>query len=122
MKRVRIVPFLMAISFLGALAPVGIAQSAAGEGSSSRNVAAPFSSTTHTHVDLAYVRPTEKIKIRNYLFDAFGSRPMVSGWDRISVSPWPPRRRAMLWRKRFAKTRCITAASAEGSLGGWSMR
>jgi hypothetical protein len=77
MKRVRIVPFLMAISFLGALAPVGIGQSAAGEGSSSRNVAAPFSSTTHTHVDLAYVRPTEKIKIRNYLFDAFGPYPIA---------------------------------------------
>jgi hypothetical protein len=77
MKRVRIVPFLMAISLLGALAPIGRGQSAAGEGSSSNNIASPFSSTTHPHIQLTYVRPTEKAKIRNYLFDTFGPYPIA---------------------------------------------
>ena len=48
-----------------------------GEGSSSNNVAAPFSGTTHAELKLTYVRPTEKIKIRNYLFDAFGPYPIA---------------------------------------------
>jgi hypothetical protein len=77
MKKVRIVSFLMAISFLGALAPAGSGQSAAGEGSSSGNVASPFSSTTPADLNLNYVRPTEKIKIRNYMFDSFGPYPIA---------------------------------------------
>jgi hypothetical protein len=77
MKRVRIVPFLMAISLLGALAPIGRGQSAAGEGSSSNNIASPFSSTSHVHIQLTYVRPTEKAKIRNYLFDTLGPYPIA---------------------------------------------
>lgn len=77
MKRLLVVPFLMAITSLGTLASLTKAQSAVGEGSSSNNVAAPFSSSTHAHLDLTYVRPTEKIKIRNYLFDTLGPYPIA---------------------------------------------
>jgi hypothetical protein len=78
MKRQRVVPFLIAITCLGALAPMCMAQSAAGEGSSSSNVASSFSSSTpHAHLNLTYAKPTEKTKIRNYIFDAFGPYPVA---------------------------------------------
>jgi hypothetical protein len=77
MKRMRVVPFLIASTCLGALAPIGNAQSSAGEGSSSSNVASHFSSPTPARLDLTYNRPTEKTKLRNYLFDAFGPYPIA---------------------------------------------
>jgi hypothetical protein len=77
MKRLRVVPFLIAITCLGTEAAPARAQAAAGEGSSSVNFATRFSETTHAELNLTYVRPTEKIKIRNYMFDAFGPYPIV---------------------------------------------
>jgi hypothetical protein len=77
-KRMRVVPFLIAITWLGALVPAVRAQSAVGAGSSSSNAGSPFSSSTsHASLDLNYNRPTEKTKIRNYLFDAFGPYPIA---------------------------------------------
>jgi hypothetical protein len=77
MKSQRVLPVLIAITSLGMLASSARAQSAAGEGSSSDNVATRFSGTTHAELKLTYVRPTEKVKIRNYLFDAFGPYPIA---------------------------------------------
>jgi hypothetical protein len=77
MKKLRVAYLFVAVTCLGTHASLTKAQSAAGEGSSSNNVAAPFSSTTHAYLNLNYVRPTEKIKIRNYLFDAFGPYPIA---------------------------------------------
>jgi hypothetical protein len=77
MERVRVAPLLIAITCLGTLGPVGKAQSAAGAGSSFNTAAQPLSSTTHAPLDLIYTRPTEKTKIRNYLFDAFGPYPVA---------------------------------------------
>jgi hypothetical protein len=77
MKSLRVVPLLIAITSLGMLASSARAQAAAGEGSSSDNVATRFSGTTYAQPKLTYVRPTEKIKVRNYLFDAFGPYPIA---------------------------------------------
>jgi len=77
MKRMRVVPFLIASTCLGALAPIGKAQSSAGAGSSSSNVASHFSRSTTARLDLTYNRPSEKTKLRNYLFDAFGPHPIA---------------------------------------------
>ena len=77
MKQARVLSILVAISCLGILAPPGIAQSAAGEGSSANNAASHFSCPTHVRLDLTYNRPTEKTKIRNYFFDAFGPYPVA---------------------------------------------
>ena len=77
MKRIRVIPFLMAVSLAGALAPRGTAQAAAGEGSGSSNIVSPISSSSHTRVDLTYTRPTERTKIHNYFFDAFGPYPIA---------------------------------------------
>jgi hypothetical protein len=76
MKRMRAVPFLVGMTYLGTLAPAGTAQTA-GAGSSSNTAASAFSSTTHAPLGLTYQRPTERTKIRNYLFDAFGPYPVA---------------------------------------------
>jgi hypothetical protein len=79
MKRFRAVPLLMAMTTLGALAPVGKAQSAVDVGSSSSSAASPSPSTTKPQLDLtlAYRPPTERTKLHNYLFDTFGPYPMA---------------------------------------------
>ena len=75
-KKSRIVPLLIAITGLGALAPSGRAQSAIGAGSSSSNIVSP-SANAQTEFNLTYNRPTERTKIHNYLFDSFGPYPVV---------------------------------------------
>ena len=77
MKRMRVMSFLIANMYLGAHASAGKAQSAAGEGSSSSHVTSHFSNSRPAHLDLSYKRPTEKTKIRNYFFDAFGPYPVA---------------------------------------------
>ncbi len=77
MKRFRVVPLLIAIAGLATLAPVARAQSAAVVESSSSNTVLPSPSTTHPQLDLSYRRPTERMKLRNYLFDTFGPYPVV---------------------------------------------
>jgi hypothetical protein len=75
MKWIRIVSFLIGVSFVGALASGSKAQSAdAAVYSASK--ATPSSGSTRPHPDLAYVRPTEKMKLRTYFFDAFGPYPI----------------------------------------------
>jgi hypothetical protein len=83
MKRFRVVFLLIAIASLGAIAPVGKAQSAVGAGTSSGNGESSSASTnsrshgTHTKLDLTYRRPTDKTKLKNYFFDTFGPYPIV---------------------------------------------
>jgi hypothetical protein len=77
MKRMRVVPFLVGITCMGTLVPVGNTQSAVGAGSSSNTASLALSSTTHAPLELTYRRPTEKTKIRNYFFDAFGPYPIA---------------------------------------------
>src|ERR1039458_10518258 len=43
----------------------------------SENPTGTGASTTAPHVDLVYVRPTQRIMARNYAFDAFGPYPIV---------------------------------------------
>jgi hypothetical protein len=74
MNRVRVVPFLIAAVYLAAHVPHGTAQSPAGAGSSS-DVGSRFSGSEHASLDLTYMRPTEKTKLHNYFFDAFGPYP-----------------------------------------------
>jgi hypothetical protein len=76
MKRTRVVPFLIAAIYLAGLAPRGRAQSPAGAGSSS-SAGSALSGTADARLDLTYYRPTEKTKIRNYFFDAFGPYPVA---------------------------------------------
>ena len=77
MKRFRVVALLIAIAGRGALASVAKAQSAAGAGSSSSSAVSPSPSTAQPRVGVTYTRPTEKTKLRNYVFDAFGPYPIL---------------------------------------------
>jgi hypothetical protein len=77
MKGMRVARFLVGMTCLGTLVPAGTAQSAAGAGSSLDTAAVPFSGASLAPLDLTYARPTEKTKIRNYFFDAFGPYPVA---------------------------------------------
>ncbi|MGA8102381.1 MAG: hypothetical protein WB869_09525 [Candidatus Acidiferrales bacterium] len=77
MKSSRIVLLLAVVMSWAALAPVVKAQSAADAGSSSSDGFSPVS-PIHPQLDLMYRRPSEKIKLRNYFFDAFGPYPIVA--------------------------------------------
>jgi len=84
MKMFRVVPLLIAITALGALAPAGKAQLATGAGLSSSKAALPSSDTplqspgkTQGQLYLTYTRPSEKAKLHSYLFDAFGPYPIA---------------------------------------------
>ena len=70
---------LLAIAGLTVLPPLAMAQSLADAGDSSTAAVLPSHRTTYSQPDLTYTRPTEKIKIRNYAFDAFGPYPIVGG-------------------------------------------
>jgi hypothetical protein len=73
MKACRVVLFLLGSAGLTALPSLCKAQSFGDSGTPSGTV----SSTTAAPSHLTYQRPTEKIKLRNYAFDAFGPYPIV---------------------------------------------
>lgn len=63
---------------LGMFMPAPVAQAPADTGTtSSRDTNSVSSSAQHARPALAYVRPTERTKLRNYLFDAFGPYPIA---------------------------------------------
>ena len=72
MKLRQSVFMLFTIATLAALPTTAKAQSLADPVESSRFVA-----STTAQGDLVYTRPTEEIKLRNYLFDAFGPYPIA---------------------------------------------
>lgn len=78
MKRLPILPLLLAVTSLGALSPVGSAQSADVPNPSSNAVSPPVSAPVPT-IDFIYKRPTEKTKLHHYFYDAFGPYAIASG-------------------------------------------
>ena len=91
----RAVLMLLLIANLAALPVSAKAQSASyleDPSSSGASAAALPASPTYPPADLTYTRPTEKIKLQNYLFDAFGPYPIVgsaiaAGIDQEDNSP-----------------------------------
>jgi hypothetical protein len=76
MKTLRAL-FLIVIASLGTLACMGNAQSPGVAGSSPRYGDSPSATTTRPQWNLTYRRPTEKTKLRNYIFDTFGPYPIA---------------------------------------------
>jgi hypothetical protein len=74
MKRPLASLFLLAIASLAALPQGATAQSLVDARDTSGIAVSTLSATLP---DLTYVRPTQKTKIRNYIFDAFGPYPIV---------------------------------------------
>jgi hypothetical protein len=77
MKMFRFVASLLALAGLGILAPVGKAQSMVDSSATTSSTAAAPGPIDPAPPLFVYSRPTEKMKIRTYVFDAFGPYPIV---------------------------------------------
>ena len=98
-KLTSLFSMLAALAFLASIAH---SQSPALSGGST----IPVASTTAVQPDLTYVTPTEKIKLSNYAFDAFGPYPIVgaasaAGINQISNAPPEWGQGAAAYGKRF---------------------
>jgi len=135
----------MVLVLMVATLPLAKAQTLVDATDSSSTAAA--ASTAQTLPDLTYVRPTEKTKIHNYFFDAFGPYPIVgaafvAGINQAYNSPpeWQQGAEGYAkrfgsnlgiaavstttryaWQKHSGKTRCITAVSARVCFHGCVM-
>jgi hypothetical protein len=96
MQMRRFVFLLFAITGLGVLAPLAKAQSTVASNtsntSSSSSVDADLPTIKQPQTDLVYVRPTEKMKLRSYLFDTFGPYPvfgaaLIGGINQADKTP-----------------------------------
>src|ERR1039458_10511027 len=101
----RIILLLAAIASLAALPSLAKAQSRADAGDSSSTAALP-ASTTQPQPKLTYTRPTQKTKLRNYFFDAFGPYPIVgaafaAGLNQANGTPPEWKQGAEAYGKRF---------------------
>jgi hypothetical protein len=77
MKMLRFVAPLLALTGLGILAPVAKAQSIVDSSATTAATAAAPAALDPAPPLFVYSRPTERMKIRSYLFDAFGPYPIV---------------------------------------------
>ena len=115
MKMRRAMLMLLAISGLAALPQVAPAQAPAGSERPSTNVASSTTVPTPQPV-LAYTRPTEKTKLQNYFFDAFGPYPMVGAGIAAGINQYegtPPewKQGAEAYGKRFGSNFAIAGVS-----------
>ena len=77
MKMFRFVASLWALTGWGILAPVGEPQSIVDSTATTSSTAAAPAPIDSAPPPFVYSRPTEKMKIHTYLFDAFGPYPIV---------------------------------------------
>ena len=118
MKMRRLMLLLLAIAGLAALPVPAKAQALADSGDPSGTVA----STAQAQPDLTYTRPTEKTKIENYLFDAFGPYPAAGAAFAAGISQaynTPPewKQGAEGYGKRFGSDFGIAAISTTTRYG-----
>ncbi len=111
MKRPLASLFLLALASLAALPPAATAQSLV-DAKDTSGIA--VSSPSATLPDLSYVRPTQKTKLRNYAFDAFGPYPIVgaalaAGINQEENTPPEWKQTAGGYGKRFASDFGIAA-------------
>ncbi len=114
MKVRQVILFALAIAGIAALSLLARAQSLVDSADSSGSVAS--ASTTQILPDLTYVRPTQKTKIRNYAFDAFGPYPIVgaafaAGINQGQNTPPEWKQGAEGYGKRFASDFGIAAVT-----------
>jgi len=114
MKMRQVILFALAIAGLAALPLLATAQSLVDSADSSGNPA--VSASTAPQPDLTYIRPTQKTKIRNYAFDAFGPYPIVgaafaAGINQEQNTPPEWKQGAEGYSKRFASDFGIAAVT-----------
>lgn len=101
---------LLVIATLAALPEPAKGQSLFGSGDPPGTVA----STTPAQLDLTYTRPTQKTKVRNYIFDTFGPYPIASalftaGVDQANNEPHEWGQGAEGYGRRFVSEFAIAA-------------
>jgi hypothetical protein len=112
MKMHRITLLLLAIAGLAALPLMARAQTLVDPATSAGTVAI----TTPAQLDLTYTRPTQKTKLRNYFFDAFGPYPIVGaalagGINQLQNTPPEWKQGAEGYGKRFGSDFGIAAVT-----------
>ena len=115
MKMREFMLWLMAIAGLSALPVLAKAQSLANSGDSSSAAVLP-SVTTNPQSAVMYTRPTEKTRLRNYFFDAFGPYPIVgaalaAGINQADNTPPEWKQGASGYGKRFGSDFGIAATT-----------
>ncbi|MGA2696671.1 MAG: hypothetical protein ABSE92_11455 [Terriglobales bacterium] len=103
---------LLGIAGLGIVPPSAMAQLVA----TSIDSPGTVDSTTPTQLDLTYIRPTQKTKLRNYFFDAFGPYPIAgaafaAGINQADNTPPEWKQGAEAYGKRFGSDLAIAAVS-----------
>jgi hypothetical protein len=116
MKMRRLLLLLLAIGGLTFLTQLARAQSLADSSDSSSSAALPSAGTTHQQLAPTYTRPTEKTKLHNYFFDAFGPNPIVgaafaAGINQYESTPPEWRQGAEGYGKRFVSNFAIAGVS-----------
>ena len=86
MRMRRVVTVVLAVAGLAAVPLLATAQSSAGARDSSRTAVLPPSPGAIGQADSNYVRPTQKTKLRNYFFDAFGPYPILGAAFAAGIS------------------------------------
>jgi hypothetical protein len=122
MKILRIAPLLFALSVVVAQSPLGMAQEPSVTGSSSATAASAPQGTPPVQPVIKYVRPTEKTKFHNYLFDAFGPYPIAGAAIAAGISqaaPDPPDwgKDADAFGERFGSSLAIAAIATTTRYG-----
>ncbi len=117
MKLPRFTTLLFAFTGLGVLTPQGTAQTTVASSSSS-SIAddSSFPTIKHPQPDLVYRRPTEKMKLRTYAFDAFGPYPIAlatlfAGLDQAQRNPPEWGQGAGAFGQRFGSNLAIAAVT-----------
>src|SRR3984957_20115463 len=77
MRTPPIIPLLIIVAGFGTLSSLAESQTIGAVSSSSDVASSSPAGTTQPQLNLAYTRPTEKTKLRNYFFDAFGPYAIV---------------------------------------------
>ena len=118
MKIGRLMPLLLAVAGFAAPPARAVAQALVDATDSS----GPIASTTAAQPDLTYTRPTEKTKIKNYLFDAFGPYPatgaaFAGGIGQAYNTPPEWKQGAAGYTKRFGSAFGIAATSTSTRYG-----
>ncbi len=115
MKIRQVILLLLATTGLAAIPLKAKSQSLVDSEDSSTSVVMS-ASATHTLPDMTYIRPTQKPKLRNYAFDAFGPYPIVgaalaAGINQAKNAPREWKQGAEGYGKRFASNFGIAAVS-----------
>jgi len=122
-KTLWTVHFLCAVAGMAVLVPITKGQSTLDASASSPTTAGPYSSSIrHSHPDLLYVRPTEKMKLRTFVFDAFGPYPIfgaafVAGVNQAEGTPPEWKQGATGYGQRFGSNLAIAAVTTTTRYG-----